>query len=631
MDFDSPDVMKDFPGLYGSESNKKSKDDSDFSDDAAKTDSLIGKKKDKKDKKDKEKGYAALEGESSGDENSKSRSPSKYKKSKSFKFTSKSKERRDKSKEKDVIEKKKDKEKKLEKKVEKEKGKLDKHKKLKTGEDNCNLADALPIFGVSLELSVERSKCHDGVDIPLPVRQSIDYLEVAGITFEGIYKVSGTKSKVIHIRKMFNHRENVNLFDYDVPTSTSLLKMFLRDLPEPLFTNDLLIRFEEAGAILSSATREKHLRILIDNLPPLNKLLLSWLLIHLDNISMNDKVNKMSRSNLGASLNHTFHVSSRLLTALIHHSKALFPKLILTRYIPPLSAGATLPSTAEEIQRELEKQESLLNLIHMEMSCGCIVKQREELLWEVQRIITQLKRKMKSFQKDKDIVAQQEVMEKPVVGKASSEEPVEEKADLEITFASEFKIPDNWPPTTFPEKIDSTILSDNLFQKKTEQLIPTTSKVETLFEHDSDDHNFDREDSPELDFTNKIDNYEKLEEVEPDEFLEMQDGQFPNVDKVVSLMKIKNNYLLKLREKLGRAIQIERKEIDNLKVQLKNKKIVSPSVQHGENLDKVMDLLHKENQILQIKKINLVRQIIEQQEICIDYRAKIELYSNYKK
>lgn len=99
----------------------------------------------------------------------------------------------------------------------------------------------------------------------------------------------------------------------------------------------------------------------------------------------------MSRSNLGASLNHTFHVSSRLLTALIQHSKALFPKLVLTRYVPPLKAGATLPSTSEDIQKELEKQESLLNQIHMEMNCGCIIKQREELLWEVQRIITQLK------------------------------------------------------------------------------------------------------------------------------------------------------------------------------------------------------------------------------------------------
>ncbi|XP_044765618.1 ralA-binding protein 1-like [Coccinella septempunctata] len=629
MDFDSPDVMKEFPGLYGTESSKKCKDDSDFSDEAAKNDSLIGKKKDKKDKKDKEKGYAALEGESSGDDNSKSRSPSKYKKAKSFKFSSKSKERRDKSKEKDVIDKKKEKDKKLEKKV--EKGKLDKHKKVKSGEEYCSLADALPIFGVSLELSVERSKCHDGLDIPLPVRQCIDYLEVAGMSFEGIYKVSGTKSKVVQIRKMFNNRENVNLFDYDVPTTTSLLKMFLRDLPDPLFTNDLLIRFEEAGAILSSATREKHLRILIDNLPPLNKLLLSWLLIHLDNISLNERINKMSRTNLGASLNHTFHVSSRLLTALIQHSRALFPELILTRYVPPLSAGSPLPSTAEDIQKELEKQESLLNQIHMEMNCGCIIKQREELLWEVQRIITQLKRKMKSFQKDKDVSHHETIEKNPSI--ATKEEHLKEKIANEISFPSEFEMPDDWkPPATQTENVDSAVLAQNLFSLKTEQLVQTTPKVESIFETDSDDRHFDREQSPELKFPHKITDFENFEDVEPDEFFKVQDsGNLMNIDKAISLMRIKNNYLLQLRANLIKAIQIEHKEIDNLLAQLKNKKIIPSLVQHSENLDKVMELLHKENQILQIKKINLVRQIIEQQEICIDYKAKIELHSSLQK
>lgn len=42
--------------------------DSDDNDKVTKKDLLIGKRKDKKDKKDKERGYAALEGESSPDE-----------------------------------------------------------------------------------------------------------------------------------------------------------------------------------------------------------------------------------------------------------------------------------------------------------------------------------------------------------------------------------------------------------------------------------------------------------------------------------------------------------------------------------------------------------------------------------
>lgn len=44
-----------------------------------------------------------------------------------------------------------------------------------------------------------------------------------------------------------------------------------------------------------------------------------------------------------------------------------------------------------EIARELKKQDSLLNQIHAEMNAGFVSKKREEQLWEVQRIITQLK------------------------------------------------------------------------------------------------------------------------------------------------------------------------------------------------------------------------------------------------
>ncbi|XP_037932984.1 ralA-binding protein 1-like [Teleopsis dalmanni] len=75
MDFDSPDVEKDFPGLYASESvdgkSKKSKEESDYSEGdhekVSKKDLLIGRRKEKKDK-GKDRGYAALEGESSPEE-----------------------------------------------------------------------------------------------------------------------------------------------------------------------------------------------------------------------------------------------------------------------------------------------------------------------------------------------------------------------------------------------------------------------------------------------------------------------------------------------------------------------------------------------------------------------------------
>ena len=45
---------------------------------------------------------------------------------------------------------------------------------------------------------------------------------------EGIYKVSGIKSNVQHLRQLYNIREAVQLSDFELPVITSLLKQFLR-------------------------------------------------------------------------------------------------------------------------------------------------------------------------------------------------------------------------------------------------------------------------------------------------------------------------------------------------------------------------------------------------------------------
>lgn len=567
-------------------------DDSDETDKVAKKEMLISKRKEKKDKKDKERGYAALEGESSADECSKSRSPSKSKKSKSFKFTTKSKEKREKSRDKDKEpnEKKKERDKKSEKKVEKEKGK----KQKQAADDGVHVAEALPIFGVNLETAVERSRCHDGIDLPLPVRECIDYIESAGISFEGVYKISGTKSKVLQIKKMYNQRQSVNLHDYDVPTATSLLKMFLRDLPEPIFTNEMQVRFEEAGAILNLNTREKHLKILVDNLPPLNKLLLSWLVIHLDNIALNEKQNKMSRQNLAAALNHTFHVSSRLLHALIHHSRGLFPNVEIIKYIAPLSSGSQLPDDLNDMEIELSKQESLLNQIHTEMNLGCISKQREELLWEVQRIITQLKRKIKTAYKDKETANVAEGNGSAAASEKTHEEEVQ-VAEEEVQV-HEIQIP---PPASPPRKIEA------LEEEKIDKLRVKQKETE-------------------------IEAIEKPPEVKG---LDVIDKAAPSSSSSkitpadIRFLQLKNAALMHLKQSLQKSIEHEKAEIQHLKSLIKDAphNAIPANVNNWEGLSQVMKLLQRENQILQIHKINLVRKIIEQQELCIELGAKLEL------
>ena len=57
-------------------------------------------------------------------------------------------------------------------------------------------ATSLPIFGIALEVAVERNRCHDGIPLPMVVRQCIDHIEEYGLNMEGVYRSSGVKSKV---------------------------------------------------------------------------------------------------------------------------------------------------------------------------------------------------------------------------------------------------------------------------------------------------------------------------------------------------------------------------------------------------------------------------------------------------
>lgn len=99
----------------------------------------------------------------------------------------------------------------------------------------------------------------------------------------------------------------------------------------------------------------------------------------------------MNIQSIVAAFSSALHTSQRLLTALIHHCRALYPNVSLIPYVPPLASSAKLPDDPELIEMELKKQESLLSQLHAEMNAGFRSEHREELLWEVQRIITQLK------------------------------------------------------------------------------------------------------------------------------------------------------------------------------------------------------------------------------------------------
>jgi len=69
-----------------------------------------------------------------------------------------------------------------------------------------------------------------------------------GLTCEGIYRISGVKSKVQALKDAYNRSHPVYLHEHEPNVIASLLKQFFRDLPEPVLTARLMPKFEQASS-----------------------------------------------------------------------------------------------------------------------------------------------------------------------------------------------------------------------------------------------------------------------------------------------------------------------------------------------------------------------------------------------
>jgi len=392
MELDNPAAdpqrsdLSDFSDLENNQGDKKIKKEKGI---------LGAKKKEKK----KETRYATLGDESSGEEDGKKKA-----KKKGFQFGSAKKEKKEKKEREPKLEKemrkkeKKDKEKEKEKEKDKSKQKL---KKIKTDgeiEGKVKVEEVPPVFGVPLSLAVERSRCHDGIKIPVVVRECIDFIEENGLKGEGIYRSSGVKSKVNKLKVAYNTRQSVSLAGSDPAVVASLLKLFLRELPEPVLTQQLISRFEDLSSSKDVSRMLSGLKSLVSELPQCNRNLLEWILVHMVHVIRHEKQNKMSLQNVSIVLSPTMQISHRVLYVLFKHSDQLFGHVVLKKYVPPISGTggvSVLPESPGEIEEEMKKQESLLEDLHKEISLGVASKATEEQLWEQQRIVTQLKRKLR--------------------------------------------------------------------------------------------------------------------------------------------------------------------------------------------------------------------------------------------
>ncbi|XP_041666840.1 rho GTPase-activating protein 24 isoform X2 [Cheilinus undulatus] len=157
------------------------------------------------------------------------------------------------------------------------------------------------IFGQKLEETVRYERRFGNKLAPMLVEQCVDFIRQWGLREEGLFRLPGQANLVKELQDAFDCGEKPS-FDCntDVHTVASLLKLYLRELPEPVIPFHKYDDFLACAKLLSKddETGMKELRRLVDCLPPVNYNLLKYICRFLDEVQSYSGVNKMSVQNL---------------------------------------------------------------------------------------------------------------------------------------------------------------------------------------------------------------------------------------------------------------------------------------------------------------------------------------------
>uniref|UniRef100_A0A8C6PA47 Rho GTPase activating protein 12a n=1 Tax=Nothobranchius furzeri TaxID=105023 RepID=A0A8C6PA47_NOTFU len=149
------------------------------------------------------------------------------------------------------------------------------------------------VFGSSLSSLCQQ----ENTTVPLFVKMCIDHVENSNLSMDGLYRVNGNLAIIQKLRFAVNHDEKVNLADAkweDIHVTTGALKMFFRELPEPLFTYPLFNDFVSAIKIPDYKQRLQSIRELVRQLPKPNHDTLQALFKHLKKVIEHGEENRMT-------------------------------------------------------------------------------------------------------------------------------------------------------------------------------------------------------------------------------------------------------------------------------------------------------------------------------------------------
>nr|XP_034994729.1 active breakpoint cluster region-related protein isoform X1 [Zootoca vivipara] len=153
------------------------------------------------------------------------------------------------------------------------------------------------VFGVKISVVTKRERSK----VPYIVRQCVEEVEKRGIDEVGIYRISGVATDIQALKAAFDANSKdilMMLSDMDINAIAGTLKLYFRELPEPLLTDRLYPAFMEGIAFSDPSAKENCMMHLLRSLPDPNLITFLFLLEHLKRVAEKEPVNKMSLHNL---------------------------------------------------------------------------------------------------------------------------------------------------------------------------------------------------------------------------------------------------------------------------------------------------------------------------------------------
>ncbi|KYR00900.1 RhoGEF domain-containing protein [Tieghemostelium lacteum] len=153
------------------------------------------------------------------------------------------------------------------------------------------------LFGIPLETLYSRP-VELGRAIPTFVQRIIDYLYDNGTQEEGIFRLSANQKSLDLAREEIETGVELDYSEMDIHAVAGLLKLWVRNLPEPLLTFKYFDQFIQIAEIDSKPQRYQAIKNIVDRLPNENRFCIYYLMRLLTKVSESSATNKMTPNNI---------------------------------------------------------------------------------------------------------------------------------------------------------------------------------------------------------------------------------------------------------------------------------------------------------------------------------------------